>query len=205
MKTQQASLQCRRDPGAPPAHPAAPEFDLCVIIPAHNEEGAVGLTVERVRAVLAALPIRHEIILVDDGSKDGTRAAAERTGARVIASPVNRGYGWALKRGIGASRSEYVAILDADGTYPPEVLPALPRTRALGGDGGGRPQHRDEQRAVDPPSRQVGAEQARQFPRPAEDPGPELRTARVPARERWSGSSRCSRTASRSRRRSRCA
>lgn len=122
MKTQQATLQAAVT-AVPPAHPSAPEFDLCVIIPAHNEEGAVGLTVERVREVLAPLAIRHEIILVDDGSKDGTRAAAERTGARVIASPVNRGYGWALKRGIGASRSEYVAILDADGTYPPEVLP----------------------------------------------------------------------------------
>lgn len=122
MKTKQASLHAAVT-STPTTLPAPPDFDLCVIIPAHNEEGAVEMTVARVREVLAPLSIRHEIILVDDGSKDGTRAAAERAGARVIASPVNRGYGWALKRGIGASQSAYVAILDADGTYPPEVLP----------------------------------------------------------------------------------
>jgi glycosyltransferase involved in cell wall biosynthesis len=104
---------------------ATEEFDLCVVIPAHNEEHAAGPTVERVRAALAGLQLNCEIILVDDGSRDGTRVAAERTGARVLGSPVNRGYGWALKHGIGASRSKYIAILDADGTYPPEALPKL--------------------------------------------------------------------------------
>jgi glycosyltransferase involved in cell wall biosynthesis len=104
---------------------ATEDFDLCVVIPAHNEEHAAGPTVERVRAALADLQLRYEIILVDDGSRDGTRVAAERTGARVLGSPVNRGYGWALKHGIRASRSKYIAILDADGTYPPEALPKL--------------------------------------------------------------------------------
>lgn len=108
------------------AIPAAVErFDVCVVIPAYNEEHATGPTVERVRAALESLPVSYEIILVDDGSQDGTRLAAERTGARVLVSPVNRGYGWALKRGIGASNSDYIAILDADGTYPPEALPKL--------------------------------------------------------------------------------
>jgi glycosyltransferase involved in cell wall biosynthesis len=101
----------------------APEtFDLGVIIPAYNEERAVFSTIERVRAVLATIPIRSEVVLVDDGSTDGTKAAAEEAGARVISSPVNGGYGWALKRGIAETNSEYIAILDSDGTYPPEHL-----------------------------------------------------------------------------------
>src|SRR5262245_27309390 len=100
-------------------------LDVTVVIPAHNEEGAVAQTVERVREVMETLQMSYEIVLVDDGSADGTRAEAERAGARVIASPVNRGYGWALKRGIGASQSRYVLILDADGTYPPEAIPEL--------------------------------------------------------------------------------
>lgn len=100
-------------------------LDLTVVIPAHNEEHAAGPTVESVRAVLETLSLSYEIIVVDDGSRDGTWAAAERAGARVMGSPVNRGYGWALKRGIGASNSHFVAILDADGTYPPEALPEL--------------------------------------------------------------------------------
>ncbi len=108
-----------------PAGAITPElqrFDVSVVIPAHNEERAAGATVEKVRAVLSKLPVHYEIILVDDGSTDGTRLAAERAGARVLVSRVNGGYGSALKRGIAASNSEYVAILDADGTYPPEML-----------------------------------------------------------------------------------
>ncbi len=105
--------------------PFSDTLDVSVVIPAHNEELAAGPTVERVRSVLGNLPLSFEIIVVDDGSTDGTSAAAESAGARVIVSPVNRGYGWALKRGIAAGNSHYVAILDADGTYPPDALPQL--------------------------------------------------------------------------------
>ncbi len=110
---------------ATPIAPRADAFDVSVVIPAHNEERAVGPTVERVRAALERLPLTYDIIVVDDGSADGTKVAALRAGARVIESRVNRGYGWALKRGIAGSNSRYVAILDADGTYPPEALPGL--------------------------------------------------------------------------------
>jgi glycosyltransferase involved in cell wall biosynthesis len=102
---------------------AAPEtLGLDVIIPAYNEEHAVFSTIERVRAVLANIPVRSDVVLVDDGSTDATRAVAEQAGARVISAPLNNGYGWALKRGIAETSSEYIAILDADGTYPPEKL-----------------------------------------------------------------------------------
>jgi len=97
-------------------------FDLTVVIPAYNEEGAVATTVDGIRAALSSFPLRFEIVVVDDGSKDNTRHEAQRAGARVLASSANGGYGWALKRGIAGSDSEYVAIIDADGTYPAETL-----------------------------------------------------------------------------------
>ena len=97
-------------------------FDLTVVIPAYNEEGAVATTVDGIRTALSNLPLRFEIVVVDDGSKDNTRHEAQRAGARVLASSANGGYGWALKRGISGSDSEYVAIIDADGTYPAETL-----------------------------------------------------------------------------------
>ena len=97
-------------------------FDLSVVIPAYNEEGAVAETVDRIRAALASLPFRFEIVVVDDGSKDNTRREAKCAGARVLGSSENGGYGWALKRGIAGSDSEYIAIIDADGTYPAETL-----------------------------------------------------------------------------------
>jgi glycosyltransferase involved in cell wall biosynthesis len=102
--------------------PEPERFDLTIVIPAYNEEGAVATTVDRIRGALATLPLRFEIVVVDDGSKDNTRHEAQRAGARVLASSANGGYGWALKRGIAGSDSEYVAIIDADGTYPAETL-----------------------------------------------------------------------------------
>jgi glycosyltransferase involved in cell wall biosynthesis len=93
--------------------------DVAIVIPAFNETASVGPTVDRVRAAMATTRRTNEVIVVDDGSTDRTADEAERHGARVIRVPDNRGYGAALKTGILASRSEYVLIVDADGTYPP--------------------------------------------------------------------------------------
>jgi glycosyltransferase involved in cell wall biosynthesis len=72
--------------------------------------------------------LEHEIIVVDDGSTDGTRKAASRHGqARLIDLGMNLGYGAAIKQGLRAARYDLVAITDADGTYPPEALPGLVR------------------------------------------------------------------------------
>ena len=101
---------------------ASDPVGLSIIIPAYNEEGAVAATVKRIRAALSELPMRFEIVVVDDGSTDGTRVAAELSGAVVLSSAENGGYGFALKRGIAAGQSDYVAIIDADGTYPAESL-----------------------------------------------------------------------------------
>jgi len=99
--------------------------DLSVVIPAFNEEKGIGRTVAEVHESLSNLSLDFEIIVVDDGSTDGTRVAAEKSGAKVISNDGNRGYGWALKRGITAGTSTYVAIIDADGTYPANDIPRM--------------------------------------------------------------------------------
>ena len=98
---------------------------LSVVIPAYNEEGAVEGVVRKVRAVLTRAKVRHEIIVVDDGSRDGTARRAGKAKAHLVLMGENRGYGASLKAGIRHARGEWIAILDADGTYPPEELPLL--------------------------------------------------------------------------------
>ena len=100
-------------------------LSLSVVIPAYNEEAAVRSTVEDVRAHLAPLGIPFEIIVVDDGSKDNTRAEAIASGATVDWNDQNSGYGATLKRGVKRAQYDYVAILDADGTYPARYLPEM--------------------------------------------------------------------------------
>jgi glycosyltransferase involved in cell wall biosynthesis len=105
--------------------PGFEDLSLSVVIPAYNEEGAVRSTVEDVRRELAALGIPFEIIVIDDGSSDNTLAEARATGAVVDSNQVNTGYGASLKRGIRLAQYEYVAIIDADGTYPARYLPLM--------------------------------------------------------------------------------
>ncbi|MEP7205406.1 MAG: glycosyltransferase family 2 protein [Casimicrobiaceae bacterium] len=105
--------------------PSAGAAQVVIVIPAFNEEGAVHATVSAVRGALGDAGITHDIVVVDDGSTDGTRAEAQRSGARIIAFDANAGYGHALKAGIAASDAALIGILDADGTYPPDALPAM--------------------------------------------------------------------------------
>lgn len=99
---------------------------ISIVIPALNEQDEIGRTVSRVRDVMSASGIAaFEIIVVDDGSHDETRARAESAGARVLRHPHNVGYGRSLKDGISAARYETIIITDADGTYPCESIPAL--------------------------------------------------------------------------------
>ena len=98
---------------------------VTVIIPAYNEEAAVGRQVESVRSVLNSHKTPHEIIVVDDGSEDRTAEIAVAAQARVLRHPVNRGYGAAIKTGMIAARNEIIVITDADGTYPADEIPNL--------------------------------------------------------------------------------
>ncbi len=99
--------------------------DVVVVIPAFNERNGVGGTVDRARAALTQASVPFEIIVVDDGSTDGTGQEAAARDARVITQPENVGYGAALKAGIRESTAPLIVIIDADGTYPPEAIPRL--------------------------------------------------------------------------------
>jgi len=96
-----------------------------IVIPAFNEAPAVGPVISELRDVLDQHGIEPEIIVVDDGSTDGTANAAAAAGARVLRHRSNRGYGAALKSGITAATSDYVVITDADGTYPCQYIPEM--------------------------------------------------------------------------------
>lgn len=101
------------------------DHGVSVVIPAFNEQEAVGAAVADMQAVLANCDTDWEIIVVDDGSTDATAERAGRAGARLISLPENRGYGAALKAGIAKARHRRIVITDADGTYPADALPEL--------------------------------------------------------------------------------
>lgn len=99
--------------------------ELTIVVPAYNEAKAIGQTMSSLKAVIEAAGIDSEILVVDDGSSDGTGDSAAAAGVRVIKLDQNSGYGYALKTGIANSNSKYVAIIDADGTYPAEKIPQM--------------------------------------------------------------------------------
>ncbi|MFI5348715.1 MAG: glycosyltransferase family 2 protein [Elusimicrobiota bacterium] len=98
------------------------ELDLSVVIPALNEERTIAHCVEKAKKAFAALGVQGEVLVADNGSTDGTRAAAERAGARVV--PVEgKGYGRALRGGFTAARGRWLIMGDADGSYDFEQAP----------------------------------------------------------------------------------
>ncbi len=99
---------------------------VSVVIPAYNEAAHVAEQVRAVDEVMQQSGWEYEIIVVDDGSRDGTAEAASAAGiGRVVRRTQNRGYGAALKLGVKLARHDWILITDADGTYPVESIPAL--------------------------------------------------------------------------------
>jgi glycosyltransferase involved in cell wall biosynthesis len=96
---------------------------VTVIIPAYNEVLAIVDVVTELRKSLTDV----EILVVDDGSQDGTFAAARSTGVNVIRHARNLGYGAALKSGIRAAQTPFVAMFDGDGQHRPEDFAAMLR------------------------------------------------------------------------------
>jgi glycosyltransferase involved in cell wall biosynthesis len=105
--------------------PTAGRGPVSVILPAFDEEAAVGREVRAVRQTLEAHAVGHEIVVVDDGSRDRTAEEALGAGARVLRHHDNRGYGAAIKSGVSAARHDICVIIDADNTYPADEIPAL--------------------------------------------------------------------------------
>ena len=100
-------------------------YDLSIVVPAYNEVNAIVPTIEELDRVIKQAGLDAEIVVVDDGSTDGTYEKALDTVARVIRVEENVGYGHSLKTGIRQSKSNFVAIIDADGTYPADKLPEM--------------------------------------------------------------------------------
>ncbi len=98
---------------------------VSVVMPAYNEEHGIGPQIERLRSVMEPCGHPFEIIVVDDGSTDGTAAEAQKHEVRLVQHGRNRGYGASLKAGIAAAANDWIVIIDADGTYPAESIPAL--------------------------------------------------------------------------------
>lgn len=95
----------------------ARELDVSIVIPAFNEELAIGATLDEVKAAIASSRRRYEIIVVDDGSADKTGDEAARRGARVVTHRRNRGYGASLKSGVLVARGAAVLFYDADNQF----------------------------------------------------------------------------------------
>jgi len=103
---------------------------LTVVVPAYNEQETLPGTLRELSNAQEAVRRipgveRVDVLVVDDGSTDGTAAAAGETGARVLRHTLNRGYGAALKTGFLAAQGDWIAFLDADATYPPSEFPRL--------------------------------------------------------------------------------
>jgi glycosyltransferase involved in cell wall biosynthesis len=97
---------------------------LSVILPAFNEAGIIGRVIDRIHAV-APQNGSWEIIVVDDGSDDGTGAIAEEHGARVVRHPYNKGNGAAVKSGLRAASADRICLMDADGQHDPRQIETL--------------------------------------------------------------------------------
>jgi glycosyltransferase involved in cell wall biosynthesis len=95
---------------------------LSIVIPAYNEEQVIG----RVLDEIIGLNVADEIIVVNDGSKDGTSAVVRtREQVRLVEHPYNIGNGAAVKTGVRAATGDVILLMDGDGQHPPHEIPNL--------------------------------------------------------------------------------
>jgi hypothetical protein len=103
---------------------------VSIVIPSYNEEASIAATIERASAVVRAAGIPHEILAVNDGSRDRTgdvvRGLMPRIPElRLVEHFPNRGYGGALRAGFDAARYEWIAFLPGDNQFDPADLGRL--------------------------------------------------------------------------------
>jgi len=95
--------------------------ELTVVVPAYNEEASIKDTIRNIKKNAP----KCKIIVVDDASRDKTKDIAKKEKVKVISHNLNKGYGAALKTGMFAAKTKYIAFLDADMTYNPKYLPVM--------------------------------------------------------------------------------
>jgi dolichol-phosphate mannosyltransferase len=108
---------------------------VSIVVPAYNEEAFIGTLLDRVlRVDTESVGFSKEIVVVDDGSKDGTGDAVRRFPAvRLIQQP-NQGKGRAVQRGIAEATGDFILVQDADLEYDPaDYIPMLTRLASVGG------------------------------------------------------------------------
>src|SRR5512145_2912683 len=98
---------------------------LSVVIPARDEAGNIGAALDALRERLTREGISYDIVVVDDGSTDGTGAevrarSAIDPGVRLVLNEGAHGFGYAVRRGLDDFAGDAVVILMADGSDPPE-------------------------------------------------------------------------------------
>lgn len=101
---------------------------LSIVIPAYNEERRLPATLDRILGWVQRAPLRvAEVLVVDDGSRDGTAALVEARGGivRLVRNPGNRGKGFAVRNGMLAASGDWILSTDADLSSPIEELDKL--------------------------------------------------------------------------------
>ncbi len=99
---------------------------ISIIIPAYNEEAAIGEDLKKIFDCMDASGYEYEVIVVDDGSTDHTADIVRQfPRARLIQHPFNRGTGAATNTGVRHARGEIIAMTDGDATYPVQDIPRL--------------------------------------------------------------------------------
>jgi dolichyl-phosphate beta-glucosyltransferase len=118
--------------------PHAGRIQLTVVVPAYNEERRLGSSLDLIAGYIDSRGLDAEILVVDDGSSDGTRALAQRMLAgrrgRVVSNPENRGKGYSFRRGVREAQGRWVLLTDSDLSTPIEEherLAAVARDRDL--------------------------------------------------------------------------
>ncbi len=102
------------------------EDTITAVVPVYNEEEALREVIEKLKVVLSQGQFKYEIIVVDDGSSDGTSEILSKIdGIQVVTHPTNSGYGKALKTGISRAKGNWILIIDADGSYEAGDVPEL--------------------------------------------------------------------------------
>ena len=106
---------------------------VSVVLPCLDEAGGVVTAVEEALQGRRSAALSGQIIVVDNGSTDGSAAAAAAVGATIVSEP-RRGYGTAIRRGLQAARGDVIVVADADGSYDLRQLGTLVQRVAEGAD-----------------------------------------------------------------------